>query len=208
MIEKLSPTLDVEGVVEEIIGYEDRFHQKPLDEQKSWQPERRYWLRTTLATLLNQAEEREKLMFKKGWDDGYGEAEEEKRPDEPTRWVSEPMTQKEAEIYVQGMYDLMMMVGCDGHCKHYDPLFFEGRIAHSYVLELDDGGRHHSYITPQWVALKALLEFAQTLKDECDIAGWNEYFAENTLKAIKEIESSRFGKPAPTITSDKTADND
>lgn len=124
-----------------------------------------------LTTLLNQAEE-------------------EKRPDKPTRWVSEPMTQKEAEIYVQGMYDLMMMVGCNGQCKHYDPLFFEGKTAHSYVLQLDDGGRHHSYITPQWVALKALLEFAQTLKDEWDIAGWNEYFAENTMRAIEEIEES------------------
>jgi hypothetical protein len=178
MIEKLSPTLDVEEIVEELSNIVGQNKHTAIPPQ--WKDS----FRSILTTLLNQAEE-------------------EKRPDEPTRWVSEPMTQKEAEIYVQGMYDLMMMVGCDGHCKHYDPLFFEGRIAHSYVLELDDGGRHHSYITPQWVALKALLEFAQTLKDECDIAGWNEFFAENTLKAIKEIESSRFGKPAPTISSDK-----
>ena len=118
----------------------------------------------------------------------------EKRPGEPTRWVSEPMTQKEAEIYVQGMYDLMVMVGCDSHCKHYDPLFFEGNTAYSYVLELDDGGRHHNYVTPQWVALKALLEFAQRLKDEWEIRGWNEYFAENTRKAIREIEALQDNK--------------
>lgn len=115
---------------------------------------------------------------------------EEKIKEIPTRWVSEPMTQKEAEIYVQGMYDLMIMVGCDSHCKHYDPLFFEGDIVHSYVLELDDGGRHHKYVTPQWVALKALLEFAKILKEECGIPGWNSYFAENTKKAISEIENN------------------
>lgn len=125
-----------------------------------------------LTTLLLEAQERE-----------------DKRPDHPTRWAGEEMTKKEAEIYVQGMYDLMMMVGCDGHCKNYDPLFFEGDVAHSYVLELDDGGRHHSYVTPQWVALKALLEFAQTLKEEWEIPGWNRYFANNVQKQIKEIEA-------------------
>lgn len=117
------------------------------------------------------------------------QAIEQERPDEPTRWSGQDMTQKEAEIYVQGMYDLMIMVGCDSHCKHYDPLFFEGEVAHSYVLNLDDGGRHHSYLTPQWVALKALLEFAHDLKGEWDIAGWNDYFAENVRRQIREIET-------------------
>lgn len=31
------------------------------------------------------------------------------------------------------------------HCKHYDPLVIEGNIAHSYVFNLDDGGRHHEF---------------------------------------------------------------
>ena len=29
--------------------------------------------------------------------------------------------------------------------KSYDPLFIEGDIAHSYVFDLQDGGRHHEF---------------------------------------------------------------
>ena len=29
--------------------------------------------------------------------------------------------------------------------KTYDPLIIEGNIAHSYVFDLEDGGRHHSF---------------------------------------------------------------
>ena len=31
------------------------------------------------------------------------------------------MTERDAEMYVQGAYDLLMMVGGDTHCKSYDP---------------------------------------------------------------------------------------
>ena len=31
------------------------------------------------------------------------------------------------------------------HHKSYDPLTIEGGIAHSYVFDLEDGGRHHAF---------------------------------------------------------------
>jgi hypothetical protein len=33
----------------------------------------------------------------------------------------------------------------DYYCKTYDPLVIEGNIAHSYVFDLQDGGRHHKF---------------------------------------------------------------
>lgn len=29
--------------------------------------------------------------------------------------------------------------------KSYDPLTIEGNVAHSYVFDLEDGGRHHQF---------------------------------------------------------------
>ena len=40
-----------------------------------------------------------------------------------------------------------------GHCKSYDPLIIEGKVAHSYIFNLNgldhrtDGGRHHNFKT-------------------------------------------------------------
>jgi hypothetical protein len=102
-------------------------------------------------------------------------------------YLTEEMTERDCEIYVRGMWDLMMMIGCDGHCKHYDPLYFEGAIAHSYVLELADGGRHHEYLTPEWVALRALLELASAVRADYEV-GDNDYFRGNIERRIKEIE--------------------
>lgn len=33
----------------------------------------------------------------------------------------------------------------DYYCKAYDPLIIEGNIAHSYVFDLEGGGRHHPF---------------------------------------------------------------
>ena len=33
----------------------------------------------------------------------------------------------------------------DYYCKSYDPLVIEGNVAHSYVFDLEDGGRHHPF---------------------------------------------------------------
>jgi hypothetical protein len=33
----------------------------------------------------------------------------------------------------------------DYYCKGYDPLVIEGNTAHSYVFDMEDGGRHHPF---------------------------------------------------------------
>jgi len=33
----------------------------------------------------------------------------------------------------------------DYHCKSYDPLVIVGNTAHSYVFDMEDGGRHHPF---------------------------------------------------------------
>lgn len=94
------------------------------------------------------------------------------------------MTKRDAEMYVQGAYDLLMMVGGEAHCKSYDPLTFWGGQAHSYVLNLQDGSRHHDYETPDKVADMALLEFANELMDMRKDLRWNKYFRDNLKKSI------------------------
>lgn len=47
-----------------------------------------------------------------------------------------------ANKYWQILLDLNIQ---DGHCKSYDPLLIEGGTAHSYVFDLEDGGRHHDF---------------------------------------------------------------
>lgn len=43
-------------------------------------------------------------------------------------------------------YRLILELGIqDGHSKSYDPLLIEGNVAHSYVFDLEDGGRHHPF---------------------------------------------------------------
>ena len=43
-------------------------------------------------------------------------------------------------------YGLLIKLGIeDGYCKSYDPLLIENEKCHSYVFDLDDGGRHHPY---------------------------------------------------------------
>lgn len=33
----------------------------------------------------------------------------------------------------------------DYYCKMYDPLVIKDNIAHSYVFDMEDGGRHHEF---------------------------------------------------------------
>lgn len=69
-----------------------------------------------------------------------------------------------AEAYVQGAWDLFLALGGDPHCKSYDPLTIEGSVAHSYVLDLWDGGRHHKiHNNLQEIMDKAIQEFKERL---------------------------------------------
>lgn len=50
------------------------------------------------------------------------------------------------EYLAQKYWGLLKDLGLqDGHCKTYDPLLIEGNTAHSYVFDMEDGGRHHSF---------------------------------------------------------------
>lgn len=60
----------------------------------------------------------------------------------------EEWTDRDTEAYAHALYDLMEEFCPCGHHKSYDPLTIvreAGRpaVAHSYVFDLWDGGRHH-----------------------------------------------------------------
>jgi hypothetical protein len=77
------------------------------------------------------------------------------------------------EAYAQACWDILLALDIqDGHCKSYDPLTIDEaeKIAHSYVFDLWDGGRHHKY--------GSLYQVINAIKEE-------------TVKAIKtEYESN------------------
>ncbi len=65
-----------------------------------------------------------------------------------SRWYPDEkkLTKRDVEFYAQALWDLMLSLGVeDGHCKEYDPLTIIGKIAHSYVFNLEDGGRRHPF---------------------------------------------------------------
>lgn len=62
----------------------------------------------------------------------------------------------------------------EGHCKTYDPLLIEGDVAHSYVFNFDDGGRHHSF--KDYAHLEKMLE--QEMKE------WAAIYARRKLEQL------------------------
>lgn len=82
------------------------------------------------------------------------------------------LTARDVEFYVRGMYDLYLCLGGDGHCKFYDPLTIEtteygGRktiTAHSYVMNLRDGGRHHPVGSLEQLASDSLMDFVSAVE--------------------------------------------
>ena len=59
--------------------------------------------------------------------------------DEQKKFVLEWFAYKLWEIIEEGGGDP------EYYGKSYDPLTIEGNIAHSYVFDLEDGGRHHEF---------------------------------------------------------------
>lgn len=50
------------------------------------------------------------------------------------------------EYLAQKLWKTLIKVGImESYCKSYDPLLIDGNIAHSYVFDMKDGGRHHSF---------------------------------------------------------------
>ncbi len=84
------------------------------------------------------------------------------------------------EYLAQKYWDVLQKVGIqDGHCKSYDPLVIEGNTAHTYVFDLNDGGRHHAF--KDYADLEQQLhdDFVRNLKGENLLSELNELKAKN-----------------------------
>jgi len=56
------------------------------------------------------------------------------------------LTNEDIESYAHACWDILRELEIfDGHCKLYDPLTIEGKKAHSYVFNMEDGGRSHKF---------------------------------------------------------------
>jgi hypothetical protein len=59
----------------------------------------------------------------------------------------------------------------DDCCKTYDPLIIEGHIAHSYVFDMEDGGRHHPFKDykhlEQMLMEETILKINEALSSPC-----------------------------------------
>lgn len=111
-----------------------------------------------------------------------------------------PMTEEQCVYYVQGMYDLYIMLGGETHCKSYDPVSFWNGVMHSYIMELYTRDRHQNYISAQDVADRALLEFADKFMDfkDCSFKIRDDYrervgkYIMNRLAALSDEEKTKL----------------
>jgi hypothetical protein len=71
------------------------------------------------------------------------------------------------EYLAQKYWHLLRDLGIqDGHCKSYDPLMIEGNIAYSYVFDLEDGGRQHSFDSYEHLEKMLTAEILASIKGE------------------------------------------
>ncbi len=63
--------------------------------------------------------------------------------------LSDEQKRQVLEWFAVKLWIMLEAAGRDyqGNWKSYDPLTIEGNTAHSYVFDLDDGGRHHPFET-------------------------------------------------------------
>ncbi|MHA1280747.1 MAG: hypothetical protein ACTSQ8_26670 [Candidatus Helarchaeota archaeon] len=60
----------------------------------------------------------------------------------------------------------------DGHSKSYDPLVIDEDVAHSYVFDMEDGGRHHSYKNLKHLEEMLYKETLEQIKDKNGFCEW------------------------------------
>lgn len=58
----------------------------------------------------------------------------------------------------------------DYYCKSYDPLTVEGDIAHSYVFNFEDGGRHHYFLDLKHLEKMLMAEGISSIKNMEEIS--------------------------------------
>ena len=57
-----------------------------------------------------------------------------------------PLTKDQKEMVLEWFAQkIWFTLDEPGHCKTYDPLIIEGNVAHSYIFNLNTGGRHHEF---------------------------------------------------------------
>lgn len=100
--------------------------------------------------------------------------------------LSDEQKQQVLEYLANKYWKLLLDLGVqDGHCKSYDPLVIEGKTAHTYVFDLEDGGRHHTF--KDYKDLERMLdeEILGELKGETKRSKWNELKAKNIFGGSK-----------------------
>jgi len=72
------------------------------------------------------------------------------------------------------------------HCKSYDPLVITDSVAHSYLFDFKDGGRHHPFklLTQleRWLAEEAVKEMLPYILDR---EWWNDEIKPRLLEWVK-----------------------
>ena len=64
------------------------------------------------------------------------------------------------------MWSMLIELGIeDGYGKSYDPLLIEDKNCYSYVFDLGDGGRRHSYKTLREIEEKLMKEVIEMVKE-------------------------------------------
>ena len=73
---------------------------------------------------------------------------------------------RDIEVYAQACWEILLGLGIqDGHCKMYDPMTIQDNTAHSYVFDLKDGGRHHSFSDLEELKNDVLSETVEQIKN-------------------------------------------
>lgn len=79
--------------------------------------------------------------------------------------IPEP-TNETTEAIADVLWGIQLALGIqDGHCKSYDPLEIEDGIAHTYVFDLEDGGRHHPITSNGDLVRQMFEETVQRIQD-------------------------------------------
>ena len=87
------------------------------------------------------------------------------------RTVTElPLTEEQKATALEYAANILYRALCESGVSHYetksyDPLTIEGHIAHSYVFEFEDGGRHHPFRNYEHLEQMLIAEGARTIRD-------------------------------------------
>lgn len=114
--------------------------------------------------------------------------------------LDDAVTAEKLVGFVEGATFVMGLMGCELVFKSYDPLSIteNDKVAHTYMYDLLDGGRHHPY--------ESLGELAETFVKEIlfEVGKLAPRATENLLKALPEAAKRHYFKlPEPGDDSDE-----